>query len=78
MEPVDSRKARFFRDAAGLRPLFVAVLADRIVFATDVRLLVAAGVPRVLDLQAAAEYMHFFYMSVRASAARRARCCPRT
>jgi asparagine synthase (glutamine-hydrolysing) len=55
--------ARFFRDAAGLRLLFVARLPDRIVFATDTRLMVAAGVPREFDSQAAAEYLHFFYIS---------------
>jgi asparagine synthase (glutamine-hydrolysing) len=55
--------ARFFRDAAGLRLLFVAQLEDRIVFATDTRLMVAAGVPREFDSQAAAEYLHFFYIS---------------
>lgn len=58
-----TRTARFFRDAAGLRLLFVARLPDRIVFATDTRLLVAAGVPREFDSQAAAEYLHFFYIS---------------
>jgi asparagine synthase (glutamine-hydrolysing) len=57
------RAARFFRDAAGLRLLFVARLPDRIVFATDSRLMVAAGVPRQFDSQAAAEYLHFFYVS---------------
>jgi asparagine synthase (glutamine-hydrolysing) len=57
----ERRVARFFRDGAGLRLLFVARLPDRIVFATDTRLMVAAGVPRQFDGQAAAEYLHFFY-----------------
>jgi asparagine synthase (glutamine-hydrolysing) len=57
------RVARFFRDAVGQRQMFAARLPDRIVFATDTRLLVAAGVPKVFDGQAAAEYLHFFYVA---------------
>jgi asparagine synthase (glutamine-hydrolysing) len=55
--------ARFFRDAIGQRQLFVARLEDRVVFATDFRLMVEAGVPREFDSQAAAEFLHFFYVA---------------
>jgi asparagine synthase (glutamine-hydrolysing) len=55
-------RASFFRDLPGMRGLYVAERGARLVFATDLRLIESAGVERVLDEQAALEFLHYLYV----------------
>ena len=69
----DSRKRRLFlaRDRVGIKPLFVSLNADRIVFGSELKALLAHGdIPREVDAAAIDEYLTYGMIPGRRSVCR--------
>lgn len=60
----DARAARLFvaRDRIGVKPLYVAEHAGRLLFASEIKSLLRAGVPRKLDCVALHHYLSYGYV----------------
>lgn len=56
------RKLLLARDRIGVKPLHYALLPDRLVFASEIKALLPAGVPRDLDSQALHHYLSLGYV----------------
>ncbi len=50
------------RDRLGVKPLYYAALPDRLVFGSELKALLADGVPREIDRQALHEYLSYNYV----------------
>lgn len=50
------------RDRLGVKPLYYAALGDRLVFGSELKALLADGVPRDIDRQALHEYLAYNYV----------------
>lgn len=50
------------RDRMGIKPLYYAALPDRLVFGSELKTLLADGVPRDIDRQALNEYLSYNYI----------------
>jgi len=55
-------EAHFARDCIGAETVHVAKVSDRIVFSTDLRILLKGGMLQRLDEQALAEFLHYLYV----------------
>jgi asparagine synthase (glutamine-hydrolysing) len=56
------RQAYLVRDRLGVETLYAKRLPDRVVFSTDVRVLLSLGLGDELDEQALAEFLHYLYV----------------
>ncbi len=56
------RQACLVRDRLGVETLYAKRLPDRVVFSTDVRVLLSLGLCDELDEQAIAEFLHYLYI----------------
>lgn len=61
----DRKKEELFvaRDRIGVKPLFFSAAGGRLVFSSEIRPMLAAGVSRDPDLHAVADYFAFYYVS---------------
>jgi len=50
------------RDRLGIKPLYYAVAGDHLLFGSELKALLAAGLPRAIDLQALHEFLSFNYV----------------
>lgn len=60
----DTKKRRLclYRDRLGIKPLHYCLLPNGIVFASEIKSLLAAGVPRQIDLEALSQFFSFEYI----------------
>ena len=56
------QKACFVRDGLGIQTIYVALMPDRVLFSTDLRVLQFSGMFDDLDEQAMAEFLHYLYV----------------
>ncbi|WP_213457050.1 asparagine synthase (glutamine-hydrolyzing) [Rhizomonospora bruguierae] len=67
------------RDRAGIKPLYYAALNHRLVFGSEIRAILAAGVSTAVDVQALSDYLSLMYVPAPRSVYREIRkLCPAT
>jgi asparagine synthase (glutamine-hydrolysing) len=61
----DKKKEELFvaRDRIGVKPLFFSAAGGKLMFSSEIRALLSAGVSREPDLHAVADYFAFYYIS---------------
>lgn len=56
------RRLCLYRDRLGIKPLHYFLLPDGIIFASEIKSLLAAGVPKQIDLEALSQFFSFEYI----------------
>ena len=57
----NARRLLLARDRSGIKPLHYACVGDRMYFGSEIKSILAAGVPREVDVEALDHYLSFLY-----------------